>query len=154
MRYTPGQLREMVGLSKEAFRHWKRVLPGFPRGQGRGPSFSPGDILAFAVLRRMTAGCGVRVGQLRAVSGRIFAVCNETPWEVLAKRMVVVDLARQECAMLPQTGGVLGDSVVVVCPMAPVIAGLHAVLVGSSPLSAGAKPADGGAARMAMGQRT
>ena len=133
MRYTPGQLREAVGLSKEALRHWRRVLPGFPQGQSHAPSFSPGDVLAFAVLRRLTASCGVRVGQLRAVSRSVFVVCNETPWEVLAKRMIVVDLDRQECATVPRTGPVDADGAVVVCPMAPVIAGLREALVGSSP---------------------
>ena len=79
MRYTPGQLRDAVGLSKEAFRHWKRVLPGFPRAKSQGPVFSPGDVLALAVVRRLTDRCGIRVGQLRVVSRSIFDVCNETP---------------------------------------------------------------------------
>ena len=155
MRYTPGQLREAVGLSKEAFRHWKRVLPGFPRGQGHGPIFSAGDVLASAVLRRMTESCGVRVGQLGGVSRRMFALCNETPWEVLAKRMIVVDPSSQECATLPRTGVALGDSAVLVCPMAPVISALRDDLVGSSPLAAGAKrTVDGKAARMVADRRT
>ena len=133
-------MREAVGLSKEALRHWRRVLPGFPRGQSHAPSFSPGDVLAFAVLRRLTESCGVRVGQLRAVSSSVFVVCNETPWEVLAKRMIVVDLDRQACATVPRSGPVAGDSAVVVCPMAPVIAGLRDALVGSSRESVGAMP--------------
>lgn len=154
MRYTLGQLREAVGLSKDAFRHWKRVLTGFPHGQGHGPIFSPGDVLAFAVLRRLTETCGVRVGQLRAVSGPVFALCNETHWELLVKRMIVVDLGSQECVVLPQTGAALGDSAVVVCPLAPVIAGLRDVFLASTPLSVAAKPpGDAGAARVGTDRR-
>ena len=132
MRYTPGQLRDAVGLSKEMFRHWKRVLPGFPRGNSHSPSFSPGDALAFAVLRRLTDGCGIRVGQLQSVSRSLFDVCNETPWELLAKRILVVNLATQECAAVPRSGRIIGDSAVVVCPIAPVIAMLRDDLALSS----------------------
>lgn len=146
MRYTPGQLRDAVGLSKEAFRHWKRVLPGFPRGKSQGPVFSPGDVLAFAVVRRLTDRCGIRVGQLRAVSRSIFDVCNETPWEVLAERMIVIDLGREECVTVRKTGRILGDNAAVVCPMAPVIATLRDDLVRSSPGGAsGTRRGDAGA---------
>lgn len=154
MRYTPGQLRGAVGLSKEALRHWKRVLPGSPHGQSHAPTYSPGDVLAFAVLRRLTEVCGVRVGLLRAVSRSVFVVCNETPWEVLAKRTIVVDLERQECATVPQAGPLTGDSAVVVCPMAPVIAMLREALVGASPLSMGPEaPGDAGSTGVTADRR-
>lgn len=136
MQYTPGQLRDAVGLSKEAFRHWKRVLPAFPDGKSHGPSFSPGDVLACAVLHRLTQSCGVRIGQLKGVSTRIFAVCNETPWDMLADCVLVVDLANQECATVPKTDQFSRNNAVVVCPMAPVIAVLREHLLPPSSLAA------------------
>ena len=130
MRYTPGQLREAVGLSKEMFRHWRRVLPGFPRGQNHAPSFLPGGVLAIAVLPRLTASLrGVRVGQLRAVSRSVFVVCNETLWEVLARRMMVVDLDRLGCATVRRTDPI--------GPMVPVVTGCREALAGSSTRVAG-----------------
>ena len=136
MRYTPRQLRDAVGLSKEAFRHWKRVLPGVPHGKSHGPIFSPGDVLAFAVVRGLTDRCGIQVGQLWAVSRRIFDVCNETPWEVLAERIMVIDLGRQECATVRKTGPILRDSAAVVCLMEPVIVALRDDLLRTSPVAA------------------
>ena len=137
MHYTPGQLRDAVGLSKEAFRHWKRVLPGFPSSKRHGPSFSPGDVLASAVLRRLTECCGLRIGQLTVVSRKIFDVCNDTSWEVLAERVLVVDLGSDAGVTLAKRGRIPGDTAVVLCPMAPVIAMLREDLVGSSALAAG-----------------
>lgn len=49
------------------------------------------------------------------------------------KRMIVVDLGSQECAALPQPWAVLGDSAVVMCPMAPAIAARQEVFVSSLP---------------------
>ena len=135
MRYTPGQLQEAAGLSKEAFRHWKRVLPGFARGATRGPSFSPGDVLASIVLQRLTRGCGVRIGDLRTVASTIFKVCNETPWDALADKVLIVDLARQDSSMVSNTDPMPGDRAVMVCPMNPIIGMLHDHLVRSSPVA-------------------
>lgn len=49
------------------------------------------------------------------------------------KRMIVVDLGSRECAALPQPWAVLGDSAVVMCPMAPVIEARQGVFVSSLP---------------------
>ena len=146
MRYTPGQLQEAVGLSKEAFRHWKRVLPGFARGKSHGPSFSPGDVLASIVLQRLTRGCGVRIGELKTVASTIFDVCNETSWNVLADKTLIVDLARRDCSMFPKTDPMPGDSAVLVCPMEPIIGKLRDHLVRSAPIAT--EKARGHAAKM------
>ena len=137
MQYTPGQLRDAVGLSKEAYRHWRRVLTGFPAGKNHGPVFAPGDVLALAVLRLLTDECGLRVGSLGTVSDRIFEVCNETPWEVLGERVLVIDIGKRTCATRGKTEWVVGDNAVVVCPMGPLIERLRDHLVRSSPRSAG-----------------
>ena len=44
------------------------MLPAFPGGKSHGLSFSPGDVLASAVLHRLTQSCGVPTGQLKDVS--------------------------------------------------------------------------------------
>ena len=135
MYYTPGQLQEAVGLSKEAFRHWKRVLPDFARGKSRGPSFSPGDVLTLIGLQRLTRGCGVRIGDLRTVASTIFDLCNETSWNVLADKALIVDLSRQDCSLFPKTDPIPRDSAVLVCPMVPIIGMLRDHLVRSTPIA-------------------
>jgi hypothetical protein len=132
MHYTPGQLRQTVGLSKEAFRHWKRVLPAFSGGRGHAPSFSPGDVLASAVLRRLTESCGVRIGHLTDVASKIFEICNQTSWEVLADRILVLDLSEQECLTVRTSDRIPVDSTVVVCPLGPAIAELRDSFLRSS----------------------
>ena len=55
---------------------------------------------------------------------------------VLAERVMVIHLGRQECAAVRKPGRILGDSEAVVCPMAPVTATLRDDLVRSSPVAA------------------
>lgn len=125
LQYTPGQLRSTVGLSKETFRHWKRVLPAFASGRGHAPSYSPGDVLASAILRRVTETCGIRIGYLTDVATKIFEICNQTSWDVLENDILIVDLPRQNCVILHNPADISVKNTVLVCPLGPVIAELQ-----------------------------
>jgi hypothetical protein len=122
--YTPGQLRDSVGLSKEAFRHWKRVVPALASGRGHAPSFSPGDVLASAVLRRLTDAAGVRIGHLADISPAIFELCNASSWDVLQYMCLVIDLQQGTCVAANDLSRPAGD-VVVVCALAPLVKALR-----------------------------
>lgn len=121
--YTPGQLRDTVGISKEAFRHWKRVVPAFASGRGHAPSFSPGDVLASAVLRRLTDTMGVRIGHLSDIAPAIFKVCNSSSWEALRGKHLIIDLQQNSCVAVndPQ----LEADLIVVCALGPLIQSLE-----------------------------
>lgn len=128
MFFTPGQLRGSVGLSKEAFRHWKRVLPAFANGRGHAPSFSSGDVLASAVLRQLTDAAGVRIGHLSHISPAIFEVCNTSNWEVLQHLSLVINVHEGTCvaenrSILP-TG-----NLVLVCALSPLIKALRSEML-------------------------
>lgn len=156
MQYTPGQLRHTVGLSKEAFRHWRRVLPPFSSGRRHAPSFSPGDVLASAVLRRLTESCGMRIGHLTDVASKIFDICNHTSWDVLADRVLVLDLSQHECLTVAKSDRIPVNNAVVVCPLGPVIADLQDDFLRSSrsPVRKAPPPAAGsGQSRAAAGRR-
>lgn len=121
MFYTPGQLRDSVGLSKEAFRHWKRVLPAFASGRGHAPSFSPGDVLASAVLRRVTEIAGVRISHLSQIAPAIFVICNRSGWEVLQDQLLVINLSEQTCFTVTDPSPIPEGELVLVCALAPII---------------------------------
>ncbi len=123
MYYTPGQLRDTVGLSKEAFRHWKRVVPAFASGRGHAPSFSSGDVLASAILMRLTDTVGVRIGHLSEVAPAIFQVCNASSWEALQSKSLVIDLQERLCVAVNGPALPIGNEVVV-CALAPLIKAL------------------------------
>ena len=131
MHYTPGQLRDTVGISKETFRHWKRVLPALSSGRRHAPSFSPGDVLATAVLHRLTETCGVRIGHLADVATGIFDICNQTSWDVLANRILVLDLSKHECLIVAKSNDIPINNAVVLCPLGSLITALQDYLLRS-----------------------
>ena len=95
---TPPQRPSPLRLSTEAFSPLETGAAGVPGRQEPRLSRSPGDVLASAVLHRLTQSCGVPIGQLKGVSTGIFDVCNETWWDILADCVLVVNLANQGCA--------------------------------------------------------
>jgi hypothetical protein len=133
--YTPGQLRHSVGLSKEAFRHWKRVVPAFSNGRGHSPSFSAGDVLASAVLRRLTEEVGVRIGHLSEIASSIFQLCNESAWDVLENRWLAIELSKRTCIVVDDPRPVVTGELVLVCALSPVIKTLRRDLLNSKVLA-------------------
>ncbi len=131
MHYTPGQLRNTVGLSKEAFRHWKKVVPAFANGKGHAPSFSSGDVLASAVLRRLTETVGVRISHLSEVAPAIFEVCNDSALGELRNKSLVIDLEKSSCVLVSSSTLSAGE-LFVVCALTPLIEALEFDLLNSS----------------------
>ena len=131
MYYTPGQLRCTVGLSKEAFRHWKRVVPAFANGRGHAPSFSSGDVLASAILRQLTDIIGVRIGHLSEIAPTIFQVCNASSWDALQNKNLVINLQERSCVAVDKHSVPVGE-LIVVCALAPLVKTLHFDLLNSN----------------------
>jgi hypothetical protein len=136
--FTPGQLRNTVGLSVETFRHWKRVLPPFIDRRGRAPRFSIGDLLAASILRRLTDQCRVRVGHLTEISKEIVNLCNSISWAALENRSLIVDLINGACRIAKDQRDIETADLAVLCSLNPIMAELRDALLRSqkSPMQA------------------
>jgi hypothetical protein len=135
VQLTPGQLRNTVGLSVEAYRHWKKVLPPFSGRKGYARCFSLGDVLAASILRRLTDCGGIRVGHLKGVSTEIIRLCNTASWAALEGRVLIVDLLNGTCRIAKDQSDAGNEDVVILCPFDPIMAELRDALRRVQPLS-------------------
>jgi hypothetical protein len=131
LQFTPGQLRDTVGLSVETYRHWKRVLPPFITCKGPSPCFSIGDLLAASILRRLTDSCGVRVGHLTEISKDIVRHCNTASWAALENKVLVIDFLNNTCRIVKEQALARTIDVVVLCPLKPIMDELREALLRS-----------------------
>jgi len=62
MRYTPAQVRDLVVISEETLRHWRKVLPPIKDKRGYAPCFTYGEVLALKIIILLVSefGMGVR----------------------------------------------------------------------------------------------
>jgi hypothetical protein len=119
VQLTPGQLRNAAHLSKETFRHWKRVLPHMRDREGRSTAFSPGDAVALRILRALTDDWGIQINQLAELSSELFRLCNVTPWVLLEGSTLQLSVPGRRCRLL--TKNLASDETVLLCPLGPVL---------------------------------
>jgi hypothetical protein len=129
MQLTPGQIRQVLGLSPDTFRHWKAALPPLTGRNGHRPCFSPGDLFAMALIRALTEDAGVRIGALQAVSTILFEQCNRQSWAGLERSVLVLELARVGADFFPEPHIPSAERIGIIVPCRPIIAELRAALL-------------------------
>lgn len=77
MRFTQSQVREIVGLTEEKMRVWRKALPPLLGRTGHAPVFTLADMLALSVILDLTDGYGAKVGHLTRVAPQLFAICEQ-----------------------------------------------------------------------------
>lgn len=119
MHYTPGQLRDIVGISQETLRHWRTQLPPLAT-RGRAPCFKPGQLVGTAVIKTLVEDCGVSVGALRRAAPALFDLCDRH-WEDLERRRISLDLKNGKAAFLDRNAERSDACVLVVVTMGSLI---------------------------------
>ena len=129
VRYTPGQMRSATGISQQTYRYWKRVLAPLGHEDGRSPCFTAGDLLAVAVVRGLTADFAIGVGALSCVADALFDICNATPWPVLERGRLIVDLPNRRILFLQEPDEIAADGPILVVPLKSVVEHLRGALL-------------------------
>lgn len=130
--YTPGQLREAAALAPETYRHWKKALPPLRRGKGHSPSFSPGDLVAISIVRLLAVDLSVRVSALSPIAEALFELCSASPWPVLERSRISVDLLNARVELLAEVGAQTNDAPLVIIPLRAVIGKLREQLLAAT----------------------
>lgn len=130
--YTPGQLRSAISIAPETYRHWKKALGPLRRGRGHSPCFSLGDLVAVAVIRSLAVDMAVRVGALAPIAEPLFELCNQSPWPVLERTKLIVDLPEAQLQLRPELAEVTSDRPTITIPLRPVVFGLREQLLAAS----------------------
>ena len=130
MQYTPGQVRQALGLPQETLRHWRAVFSSLDGIRGQGPAYRPSQILALAIIKRLVDDCGLPVGALKGVDAELFEVAQSRHWTVLEQGSLLVFPGRGAVEFIDGRAEVAGDQPFILLPLAPVIAQLRRALTG------------------------
>ena len=132
MKFTPGQVQEILQLSPAAFRHWKTALPPLANRNGYKPCFPPGDLLALALVKALTEDVGIRVGQLAPLSTELFDRCGE-PWAALERSALIIEPLSRRLTIVPEARPISPNALSIFVPLRPVIASLRQRLLLDQP---------------------
>lgn len=92
MRYTQSQIRELLSISVDAFRTWRDVIPALTMHKGHAPSFTPGDVVAMAIVSELVRDFGIRVGSLGNRFDLLFRECRGKSWLSLESCVVLIEV--------------------------------------------------------------
>ena len=132
MRYTQGQVRDLLDLSVDGFRTWRELIPALAVHKGHGPTFTPGDVVVLAIIGELVKDYGVRVGLMADRFDRLFTGCRGQSWVSLETCVVV--LARDAIRVADasaSTALLAGAATGIVIHCAPIVARLRTALVAS-----------------------
>ncbi len=90
MKYTPFQIRDMVSITQETLRHWRRVLPPLKEQIGYTPCFTAGDALALKIIKEIVETLQVRVQALQPLANELFNICRGINWPRLEQQYLVI----------------------------------------------------------------
>ncbi len=123
--YTPGQLREALGISKETFRYWKRDLPILGNRRDQRPRFEPSDLLATAIVKRLTEVTGLPVSRVAPIAEDLFALCRAHAWPRLERMAALFFLETNELRFVSVDMTHSLTSTVLVLPLRPIVNALR-----------------------------
>lgn len=130
--YTPGQLRSAVSIAPETYRHWKKALEPLRRARGHSPCFRSGDLVALAVIRLLTLDMGIRVGTLTSIGEALFDLCNRSPWPVLERAKLIIDLPNATLLLRSDFAETPMDKPLITVPLAPLVSQLREQMLAAS----------------------
>lgn len=129
IRYTTGQFRDTLGLSKETFRYWRNNLPDLASHQGPSSKFGPAELLATAILKHINDQTGVPVGKLSEVAPDLFQICRLHAWPQLEGSTVVLYLQDKNVDIVAHNDQQKHASTAISTPLSTVIEQLRGRLL-------------------------
>lgn len=129
VNFTPGQLRDAVGIGQETYRHWKKALSPLRRQAGHSPCFTAADLLATAIVKILVSDYGMRVSALSALAEGVFRECNSRSWPALERSLVVLDIAGGHVSFQSEGSGLALDGPAMVVPLGTLIESLRRTLL-------------------------
>jgi hypothetical protein len=136
MRYTQSQIRDLLGIPVETFRSWRSAIPALSRCRGHGPAFTPGDVVALAIVAELVRDYGVRIGTVGERLDQLFQACRGSSWLALESCCVLIDTSSVGILQVGELSGREFKRSALVVPCAPIVNRLRGSLAEAEPDSA------------------
>ena len=133
MRYTPSQVRHLVGITQETLRHWRRALSSLDGLKGHAPVFRPGQLLGLAIVRVLVEDLGLTVGSLRAAERDIFNICGSPQWIRLAQGYLLVRPIEGQAVFVDTVSDSYLERPAILLPLEPIVTALRLALLEVAP---------------------
>jgi hypothetical protein len=131
MRYTQSQIRELLSISVDALRTWRDAIPALAEHKGHAPSFTPGDVVAMAIVAEMVRDFGVRVGTIGGRFDQLFRECCGKSWVSLETCVALIEADSIRLVAAGKSTRPSADASTLCVPCGPIVSRLQSALAAS-----------------------
>jgi hypothetical protein len=96
IQYTGEQARSFAGVSPEAWRHWRKVVPKLSAKSGKKARFSAGELIALAVVSAAVGTLNVGIAGLADRWNELFDLCAQQRLSDLRSTFIIVTTEKVE----------------------------------------------------------
>jgi hypothetical protein len=121
LHFTQEQARDVVGVSAEKLRHWRKAVPYLQCKAGKAARFTFADMLGLAVTLEVVDGLGVGIANLRTGVDKLFDLLSRTEASRLSNMVAVVSADGCHLCHAGQVPWSEAGEAVVVVPCWPLI---------------------------------
>lgn len=131
MRYTQSQIRDLLSISVDAFRTWRDAIPALAHHRGHAPSFTPGDVVAIAIVAELVRDFGVRVGTVGDRFDELFRECRGKSWLSLETCVALIEAHSIRLVDAGTSTSPSPDASTLCVPCGPIVSRLQSALTAS-----------------------
>lgn len=133
MLFTQGQVRTLLEIDFETLRRWRQKIPALAKHKGHAPTFTPGDVVALALISDLVAQYGVRPNTLATNLNQLVELCHGCSWPMLDPCVVVFDGTGIRLVRSDDPRRDVGEGLVLSIPCRPLVERLRTRLVDVEP---------------------
>lgn len=89
MRFTPAQVVDLVSITAETLRYWKKSIASLASKRGHAPCYTRAEIVGLIVIRQLTRDFKMDVSVLAPHSDALFTLCS-SQWALPSRRLLRV----------------------------------------------------------------
>lgn len=128
MRYTQSQIRELLSISVDALRTWRDAIPALAEHKGHAPTFTPGDVVAMAIIAELVGNFGIRVGMVGDRFDQLFRECQGKSWLSLENCFALIEVNSIRLVDAYVLSRSSPDTATLCVPCKPIVARLRSTL--------------------------
>jgi hypothetical protein len=121
IQYTQEQARAITGVSSQALRHWRKVIPYLAEKSGKAARFSFADLIGLSAIQQVIDRMGVSVGNVQAGIESLLRILATTRLSELQNAVLLIGVDSAEVRRLDELSELFQSKPVLLVPCDPLL---------------------------------
>ncbi len=125
IQFTQEQARAITGVSSQALRHWRKLVPYLAKKSGKAARFGFVDLVGIAAIQQIVDNIGVSVGSVQVGIESMLRILAMTRPSELQNTVLVIGVDRAEVRRMDELAGLHQSAPVLLVPCNPLLEKMH-----------------------------